>query len=340
MSYGDRINNDIIINSNICGICIIDEIDAHLHLDLQYRALPQLMQLFPKVQFIMSSHSPVFVLGAEKILGLDNISIIEMPSGRFISSERYSEFGHAFKVFQDTQVYNQKIYEAANELIKAGTKPILITEGKTDILHLKKAMQVLEIKDIDVDFLDSVEEIGGHDNLLSLLVNRSRLPEERIIVGIFDRDEPEIIKKNECENDVYKSFGNNVYAICLPAINSNRYCSIEHYYPDTIIKKEKDSRRLFLGAEFYESGRSRDGNYITKTTIQKKIKVNGIIDEKVYKIDDLEQKNNLALTKKVFSEHISDDSFIGDFDFASFQAIFDRLRAIPGLSNAKAITDV
>ena len=53
---------------NISGIVLIDEIDSHLHSDLLKDVLPNLIKLFPKIQFIMSSHSPFFfVRNARKI---------------------------------------------------------------------------------------------------------------------------------------------------------------------------------------------------------------------------------------------------------------------------------
>ncbi len=47
------------------GIVLIDEIETHLHLQLQKQILPILTSLFPKVQFIVTSHSP-FVLNSLK----------------------------------------------------------------------------------------------------------------------------------------------------------------------------------------------------------------------------------------------------------------------------------
>ena len=44
---------------DIEGLVIVDEIDAHLHADVQYEVLPELVSLFPKVQFIGSSRNPV-----------------------------------------------------------------------------------------------------------------------------------------------------------------------------------------------------------------------------------------------------------------------------------------
>ena len=43
------------------AVCVIDEIDAHLHPKWQERVLPALRTLFPNVQFIATTHSPFVV---------------------------------------------------------------------------------------------------------------------------------------------------------------------------------------------------------------------------------------------------------------------------------------
>lgn len=43
------------------GIVLIDEIETHLHVDLQKKVLPLLIDFFPKIQFIVSTHSPFVV---------------------------------------------------------------------------------------------------------------------------------------------------------------------------------------------------------------------------------------------------------------------------------------
>jgi predicted ATP-binding protein involved in virulence len=45
------------------GIVIIDEIDAHLHPKYQYELPKLLSDVFPKIQFIASTHSPIPLLG-------------------------------------------------------------------------------------------------------------------------------------------------------------------------------------------------------------------------------------------------------------------------------------
>jgi predicted ATPase len=47
------------------GIVLIDEFDAHLHPKYQYELPKLLSDVFPKVQFIVSTHSPIPILGAK-----------------------------------------------------------------------------------------------------------------------------------------------------------------------------------------------------------------------------------------------------------------------------------
>jgi predicted ATP-binding protein involved in virulence len=47
------------------GIVLIDEIETHLHVELQKSILPILISLFPNIQFIVTTHSP-FVLSSIK----------------------------------------------------------------------------------------------------------------------------------------------------------------------------------------------------------------------------------------------------------------------------------
>jgi predicted ATP-binding protein involved in virulence len=50
---------------DIQGIVLIDEIESHLHVDLQKKILPFLTTFFPKIQFIVTTHSP-FVISSMK----------------------------------------------------------------------------------------------------------------------------------------------------------------------------------------------------------------------------------------------------------------------------------
>lgn len=334
LRQADKIGENMMLG-NIQGIVLIDEIDKHLHVRLQREVLPKLLSLFPNVQFITTSHSPFLNIGLNEIAP-DRTEVLSLPFGvrmRPADDPQYSEVYELMLKeegrFKDLAVALQQEIDGHRD----NSKPLFIMEGKTDVAHLKRAMQTLRIADLDVEFFDGVEERGGSDPLRKLLEQRSRLPEARIIVGIFDRDEQSIVAEVEEGGNAYKQYGNNVYAICLPAAAGNERCSIEHYYPEDVLKKENMGRRLFTGDEFYENGNSKDGAYYTGRNLKKKIETNGVIDEKVYKKEDLEGRTNVALTKADFAVLIQNRDFIGEFHFQSFQPIFDRLRMIPGLAS-------
>lgn len=67
-------------NFNLPGIVLIDEIETHLHLELQKRILLILTTIFPNVQFIISTHSP-FVLNA-----LDNVVIYDLEKKLLVNN--------------------------------------------------------------------------------------------------------------------------------------------------------------------------------------------------------------------------------------------------------------
>ncbi len=52
--------------SELAGIVIIDEFDLHLHPKWQKMLVEKLTTLFPHIQFIVSTHSPIPLLGAPK----------------------------------------------------------------------------------------------------------------------------------------------------------------------------------------------------------------------------------------------------------------------------------
>lgn len=81
-----EIVNDLIMrmensqSTSMEGIVLIDEIDTHLHLELQRTILPFLTELFPNIQFIVSTHSP-FILSS-----IDNAVIFDLETGKLVEN--------------------------------------------------------------------------------------------------------------------------------------------------------------------------------------------------------------------------------------------------------------
>ena len=140
--------------SEITGLVVIDEIDVHLHAKLQHDVVPRLIKLFPKVQFIVSSHSPLFLLGMEETFGPDGLAILELPTGNRINSERFTEFREAFEYY--------RFEERVEQRFAAGTKPLVLTEGTSDARYIKTALSLLgEVELLDTLAIEFVGIEGG-----------------------------------------------------------------------------------------------------------------------------------------------------------------------------------
>ena len=122
----------------IRGIVVVDEIDLHLHTKHQYEILPGLIARFPNVQFIVTSHSPLFVLGMKELFGEDGFTLYDLPSGVQIYPEEFNEFGHAHDAFVSTQKFAVHIRRSIEE----SQKSIVYVEGDTDIAYFEKAVEL------------------------------------------------------------------------------------------------------------------------------------------------------------------------------------------------------
>jgi len=125
--------------ADVRGIVIIDEIDAHLHTRHQKEVLPDLLASFPNVQFIITTHSPLFLLGVEERLGANGFKIINMPNGEVVAAADFSEFTVAYETFKQTNLHRQEIDNA----IKKNSRPIVFVEGDYDIRYITRAAELL-----------------------------------------------------------------------------------------------------------------------------------------------------------------------------------------------------
>jgi predicted ATPase len=67
------------ITYDMPGIVLIDEIETHLHIELQKKVLPFLTGMFPNIQFIVSTHSPFVITSIKNavIYDLENQQRLE-----------------------------------------------------------------------------------------------------------------------------------------------------------------------------------------------------------------------------------------------------------------------
>lgn len=84
------------------GVVLIDELETHLHIELQKKALPFLTKFFPGIQFIVATHSP-YILNSvsnakaydlEKCVALENLFLYsseDLAEGYFDADEYSGE---------------------------------------------------------------------------------------------------------------------------------------------------------------------------------------------------------------------------------------------------------
>lgn len=284
--YADNNNvNNSFKLENIIGIVIIDEIELHLHSNLQASTLPKLIKLFPKIQFIVTTHSPLFLLGMDKEFGANGYEIYEMPTGKKITSEKFAEFGKAYKYLCDTETHANEIHHIIQETIDKQEEinsALIITEGASDWKHMKSAWESLlqddafseKYRSIKFSFLefeskkvdDNTHPVLQMSNseLVKMCEDFAKIHEPRKMIFIADADD-EATTKKLTDNKKTKEWGNNVYSLVLP-VPENRMSTpqicIEHYYADEDIKTTVEisgiSRRIYMGDEFDNDGESKE----------------------------------------------------------------------------------
>ncbi len=148
--------------SDISGVVIVDEIDLHLHAKHQYEILPKLLHMFPNIQFILTTHAPLFVLGIKMVFGDGGFALYRLPDGNQISPEEFTEFGDAYSVITQTQQYNRDI----KRIVEKAGRPVLLIEGETDRRYLKRAAVLRDREDL-LDVWE-IRDTGGKSKLAKL----------------------------------------------------------------------------------------------------------------------------------------------------------------------------
>lgn len=328
----DKINaNNTFDIEAISGIVIIDEIDIHLHSDLLRDVLPEIIKMFPKIQFIISSHSPFFLLGMKEKFG-NKCEFLALPDGITLNNiENFEEIKKCYSMVDDSYKDLLDTINKYEKQIEDSTKTLIITEGKTDWKHYKHALKVFQsqnkFKDLDVNFLEYNNDDFSDSKLESFLENASKIPHKNKIIGIFDNDS-KIGKKYE----TFVDFGNNVFGCSITDTQGyNCGISVEMLYKKDDLKiTDSNGRRIYLSEEFTEKSRrlatdlsiSCNNNKLTEAIKNKTTK---IIDSGVFDI----KENSLALSKNEFADYIYNE--IGDFtkvSVDSFSEIFSKISKI------------
>lgn len=124
------------------GIVLIDEIETHLHLELQKLIMPMLTQMFPNIQFIVTTHSP-FVLNS-----IPNVSIYDLEHR---------------KVLEDLTDYSY-------EILAEGYFGVT-TESSTVEMRLRKLQELLEQNELSTSDKRDIKQLMAELNKISEAVS-------------------------------------------------------------------------------------------------------------------------------------------------------------------------
>lgn len=316
---------------DIKGMVLIDELDLHLHIKLQRELVPKLIRMMPRVQFIFTTHSPFLSLGISE----GEIDIVNMPRGEKVDVEDFSEFEEAYDTFiQKNERYRAELSRVQESLVK-GNKPLVITEGKTDWQHLKNALERFqaegEYQEIDVEFFEIDFDMGDSE-LVKCFKTFSKVPPNRSMICIFDRDNPSVVGRfSESEGDPQVAEGSAAVAMCLE-VPSHRAKTpeicVEHLYTDADLMTciPNTSKRLrFLHEVGYKSDRKTA--FLRNTPDSPSVK---IFDQDVTSVgyENGTAIGEVAISKNVFLKELVLGSVGEDFDLSGFRPTFDRLRDV------------
>ena len=131
------------LNTN--GIVLIDEVDLHLHPKWQREILIQLTEVFPNLQFIVSTHSPVIVVGAAEIAQVVNLNTINDDENLHQNDIQVSNVGQVLlsDLFGLKYLYSPEWDSKINERDEILAKDVLTPEDEARLTQLDEDLKGL-----------------------------------------------------------------------------------------------------------------------------------------------------------------------------------------------------
>lgn len=142
------------------GTVLVDEIDVHLHPTWQVRLIPALKKVFPRLQFIATTHSPMVLpaLAAEEIYLLSQDAegnVTARPSAQSPALLTGSELYDAF--FEIRKLYPDALGDKLHRYGSLATDPTRSAEEDVAMLALKRE---LEAAGVAFDWEPVEREVG------------------------------------------------------------------------------------------------------------------------------------------------------------------------------------
>jgi hypothetical protein len=116
---------------DVQGIVLVDEIETHLHIDLQKKVLPFLTSFFPKIQFIVTTHSP-FVLSS-----IENAIVCDLEKRIVTKDLTGYSYDTLIENYFNSDKYSNELKKSLAEYEQLNGKVSLTETEKERIIELK-----------------------------------------------------------------------------------------------------------------------------------------------------------------------------------------------------------
>ena len=130
----------------IHGILLIDELEQHMHPSMQVDALPRLSALFPRLQIIATTHSPLIALACDP-----SELVVLKRRRKYVYSGSVPDFSgySAEDVLTDSRLFDTAAYgQELEKKLREYRKLAQIAQGRrTEVQQGRIQMLALELRD-------------------------------------------------------------------------------------------------------------------------------------------------------------------------------------------------
>ena len=123
---------------NFEGIALIDELETHLHIELQRKILPFLTTFFPRIQFIISTHSPYI------LTSVSNATIFDLEKKVTFNDMSNYSIDNVAEAYFDSEDYSVELEQKLSEY-----KSLLKKSDPTEEERIRRAELRTELKNIN-----------------------------------------------------------------------------------------------------------------------------------------------------------------------------------------------
>lgn len=130
------------------GIVLIDELETHLHIELQKKVLPFLTEFFPGIQFIITTHSPYILNSVSNAKCYDLEKNIELENLYFYSSDELAEG------YFDADEYSGELRNKVHRY-----KFLLNSDNLSEDERAERARLRVELRNVNVQASNEIRQI-------------------------------------------------------------------------------------------------------------------------------------------------------------------------------------